>query len=103
MGLVTRAWSHNAPWIRSASRRRSHGDHSVFFLGSRSMSLAWFSFGYFWVTQANASRPQFSAVWRACLAIWEGSAMHPSDGGSGRRESLEAQQFEPVWMGLSRQ
>ena len=31
--------------------------------------MAWFSFGYFWVTQANASGPQFSAVWRACLAI----------------------------------
>jgi len=29
--------------------------------------------------------------------------MHPSGGGSGRRESLEAQQFEPVWMGLTRQ
>ena len=30
---------------------------------------AWFSFGYFRVTQANASGPQFSAVWRDYLVI----------------------------------
>ena len=29
--------------------------------------------------------------------------MHPSGGRSGRREALKAQQFEPVWMGLTRQ
>ena len=31
--------------------------------------LAWFSFDRFRVTQASASGPQLSAVWRACLAI----------------------------------
>ena len=30
---------------------------------------AWFSFDRFRVTRASASGPQFSAVWRACLAI----------------------------------